>query len=129
MDVEGAFTARQVKRGPMESDKALRRQVKMPKDLCTPLAMETTGSLFNLKMLARPAMAKKFVDVWSRRVASSSKPSDCQICECLPNRDGGATTLCQPCISPNLQKFSDDWNKLGESLDSESGSDEGIWEN
>jgi len=84
----------------------------MPKDLCTPLAMETSGTLFNLKMLSRPATSKKFVDVWSRRVAATSKPSDCQICECLPDRDGGPTTLCHPCISPNLQKFIDDLNRF-----------------
>lgn len=114
VDIDGVYTIRNANR-PMEPDTTLKRHVKVSKDFCTPLALETTGTRFNIKQMDR--FSKKFVDVWSRRVAKTSQPSDCQRCECLPNRNGGNMLMCHQCVSPNLQKFMDDFSKyeqLGE---------------
>ena len=111
------YTIRHSKRGPMEADSAMKRHVTVSKDFCTPLAAETSGTRFNIKQMQRSS--KKFLDVWSRRVAQTSQPSECQRCECLPNRDGGALIMCHQCVSPNLQKFMDDFSKYEQYGDGE----------
>jgi len=111
IDMTEVYTLSHANRNTLEGDQALRRYVKVPKDLCTPLALETSGTMFNMNQMLQTT-APKFFEVWSKRVARTTKPSDCQRCECLPHRDGGALQLCHPCISPSLQKFIDDFNKL-----------------
>ncbi|KAF4527112.1 hypothetical protein B566_EDAN013746, partial [Ephemera danica] len=90
VDSHGAYTGRRIKGTsiPLPS-KSIMRQLSIPKDLCTPLAMETNGTLFSAaRLLRRPDserpqpqsgdVKRKFLDVWSRRVASSAKPTPCQ---------------------------------------------------
>jgi len=87
-------------------DRELRRQLAVPKDFCTPLALETNGTLFDLnKMTDSPSQAKKFVDVFARRFAASAEPSRCQRCDCIGDRDGVGSILCQRCVSPILERF------------------------
>jgi hypothetical protein len=109
VDAEGVYTWRQSKRSSTESDTALRQHVVISKDFCTPLAIETNGTSFNLKHIHRSS-SKRFIDVWSRRIARTSHPSECQNCECVPDKNGGALLLCNQCVSPHMKRFFDDWD-------------------
>lgn len=86
----------------------------MSKDLCTPLALETNGTVFNLDRMSNsalgdgpaiPVLNKKFVDVWSRRVASLALPAACQRCDCVADQDGSGRAICQRCLSPSIEQF------------------------
>lgn len=106
------FTARNVR--SLKGDRELRRQLSIPKDFCTPLALETNGTLFDLKKMmllssdvAGPTslQAKKFIDIFARRVAATGEPSPCQRCDCIGDRDGIGAVLCQRCVSPVLERL------------------------
>ncbi|XP_037526583.1 uncharacterized protein LOC119404030 [Rhipicephalus sanguineus] len=95
-----AFTVKDVK--DMQGDAELHSQIRLPKDFCVPLALESNGTLFSsMKMFDKRNINKKFLDVMSRRVAVSSAP-DCQICECVSLDDGVGQSLCSRCVSPTL---------------------------
>ncbi|XP_075529423.1 uncharacterized protein LOC142560897 [Dermacentor variabilis] len=95
-----AFTVKDIK--DMQGDAELHSQIRLPKDFCVPLALESNGTLFSsMKMFEKRAVNKKFVDVMARRVAASSAP-DCQICECVSLDDGVGQSLCSRCVSPTL---------------------------
>uniref|UniRef100_L7LXU2 Putative microtubule associated complex n=1 Tax=Rhipicephalus pulchellus TaxID=72859 RepID=L7LXU2_RHIPC len=95
-----AFTVKDVK--DMQGDAELHSQIRLPKDFCVPLALESNGTLFSsMKMFEKRNLNKKFLDVMSRRVAASSAP-DCQICECVSLDDGVGQSLCSRCVSPTL---------------------------
>ncbi|KAL3212343.1 hypothetical protein MRX96_036005 [Rhipicephalus microplus] len=95
-----AFTVKDVK--DMLGDAELHSQIRLPKDFCVPLALESNGTLFSsMKMFEKRNLNKKFLDVMSRRVAMSSAP-DCQICECVSLDDGVGQSLCSRCVSPTL---------------------------
>ena len=91
----------------MKGDRELRRQLVIPKDFCTPLALETNGALFDLKKMTTDngPQAKKFIDVFARRFATTANPSECQRCDCIGDRDGIGSILCQRCESPILERF------------------------
>ena len=105
------YTARNVR--SLKGDRELRRHLAIPKDFCTPLALETNGTLFDLKKMAMSGdvagptslQAKKFVDIFARRVAATGEPSPCQRCDCIGDRDGIGAVLCQRCISPVLERL------------------------
>jgi hypothetical protein len=103
-DVDGAYTSHHAKRGPLVADASLKRQLVLPKDLCTPLAVETNGTRFTTD-----SFSKKTLDVWSRRIAQTAHPSECQRCECVPDRNGGSRFMCHQCISPTMWKFMEEW--------------------
>ncbi|KAH6940595.1 hypothetical protein HPB50_002918 [Hyalomma asiaticum] len=95
-----AFTVKDIK--DMQGDAELHSQVRLPKDFCVPLALESNGTLFSsMKMFEKRNVNKKFLDVMARRVAVSSAP-DCQICECVSLDDGTGQSLCSRCVSPTL---------------------------
>ena len=105
-DADEVYTARNVR--SLKGDRELRSQLAIPKDFCTPLALETNGTLFDLKKMMPDSavlQAKKFVDIFARRVASTGEPSPCQRCDCIGDRDGIGAVLCQRCVSPILERL------------------------
>jgi len=111
-DAEQVFTVRNVR--SMKGDRELRRHLVIPKDFCTPLALETNGALFDLKKMTTDngPQAKKFIDVFARRFATTANPSECQRCDCIGDRDGIGSILCQRCESPILERFTKHWEQL-----------------
>jgi hypothetical protein len=83
----------------------------MPKDLCTPLAFETNGTLFSMDHLlhndkrTHRLNVKKFIDVWARRVTLTATPSQCQTCRCVANQAGMGQIMCSKCLSPSIENF------------------------
>ena len=105
-DAEEVYTVRNVR--SLRGDRELRRQLAMPKDFCTPLALETNGTLFDLKKMMpgqQQQQTKKFVDIFARRVAATGEPSPCQRCDCIGDRDGIGSILCQRCVSPVMERL------------------------
>jgi len=66
----------------------------MPKDLCSALAETTDGATFNVNQLVhtRPAMQKRFLDVFSRLVVKKAAKPSCLQCACSAGRP-----LCRAC--------------------------------
>ncbi|XP_069692884.1 uncharacterized protein Apoltp isoform X2 [Periplaneta americana] len=103
MDGKTAFTKKDVK--TLTGSSELRRQVRLPKELlgyCTPLALETNGTVFTAKKLEsdKKSAVKKFVTVFAKRVAQSARPSSCQTCECTADNNGMSYMECFPCEYP-----------------------------
>ncbi|KAK8762358.1 hypothetical protein V5799_026376 [Amblyomma americanum] len=95
-----AFTVKDFKE--LQGDAEVHSQIRLPKDFCVPLALESNGTLFSsMKMFEKRAVNKKFVDVMARRVALSGAP-ECQICECVGLDDGVGQSVCSRCVSPTL---------------------------
>jgi len=111
-DTDEVFTVRNI-RNP-QGDRELRRQLAMPKDFCTPLALETNGTVFDLKKMinSQSTEIKQFVDIFAHRVAATAQPSPCQRCDCIGDHDGNGSLLCQQCISPILERLEKIWEKL-----------------
>nr|AGM32722.1 hypothetical protein [Coptotermes formosanus] len=109
VDLRGAFSGRNIK--SLMPSFPLLRQVTLPKDMCTPLAFETNGTLFNLHHLlhnvngTQRLPVKKFIDVWARRVTLTARPSPCQKCRCVANQDGVGQIMCSKCLSPSIEHF------------------------
>lgn len=100
-----AYTTGDVKN--LEGDASLRQQIDLPKDYCTPLAIETSGSLFSFPegSASKKLMSTKAVTVLAKRIAQTSIPSECQHCECVADRDDVGVTRCSRCVSAGLNKF------------------------
>ncbi|KAJ9580979.1 hypothetical protein L9F63_023840, partial [Diploptera punctata] len=103
MDATTAFTKKDFK--VLTGSTELRRQVKVPKAMlgyCTPLALETNGTIFTAKKLESDKRngVKKFASVFAKRVAKSAKPSPCQKCECTADNNGMSYMECFPCEYP-----------------------------
>nr|XP_012235380.1 PREDICTED: uncharacterized protein LOC105679739 [Linepithema humile] len=89
----------------LNGDVDLRRQVKLSKNVlgyCTPLSLETNGTIFSgTKLrLEKSASIKKFASVFSKRVALTAEPNKCQVCECIADNNGVTKMECMPCIFP-----------------------------
>ncbi|XP_046746375.1 uncharacterized protein LOC124411334 [Diprion similis] len=87
----------------LTGDKELHRQVKLSKSIlgyCTPLALETNGTVFSGKKLRfeKPTAIKKFIAVFSKRIAASATPGTCQHCECNADNNGRSIMECSPCF-------------------------------
>ena len=110
MDRDKAYTKKDLRE--FTGDTELRKQVRLPKSalgICTPLAIETNGTIFWAKKL-RPEKrnpVKKFASVFARRVALSAEPVPCQICECTGHNTGVAYMICNPCDYPSPYSFGD----------------------
>lgn len=105
-DAEEVYTVRNVRN--LKGDRELRRQLILPKDFCAPLALETNGTLFDLKKMMSSQLqqqTKKFIDIFARRVAATGEPSPCQRCDCIGDRDGIGSILCQRCVSPVIERL------------------------
>ncbi|XP_025989321.2 uncharacterized protein LOC105195312 [Solenopsis invicta] len=86
-------------------DVDLRRQAKLSKNVlsyCTPLSLETNGTIFsgNKLRLEKSASIKKFASVFSKRIALTAEPNKCQFCECTADNNGVTQMECMPCIYP-----------------------------
>ncbi|XP_076641857.1 apolipoprotein lipid transfer particle [Halictus rubicundus] len=89
----------------LTGDVDLRRQVKLSKSAlgyCTPLSLENNGTIFSGDKLRFDKMAsiKKFISVFSKRVALTALPNPCQNCECTAENNGVTRMECIPCIYP-----------------------------
>lgn len=103
IDATKSYTKKDARQ--LAGDVELRRHVKLSKfalGYCTPLALETNGTVFSASKLRfeKPTGVKKFISVFSKRVALTAQPSPCQQCECTANNDGVAKMECVPCIYP-----------------------------
>ncbi|XP_076235875.1 apolipoprotein lipid transfer particle [Calliopsis andreniformis] len=86
-------------------DAELRKQIKLSKSAlgyCTPLSLEINGTIFSGDKLRFDKLAsiKKFVSVFSKRVALTALPNPCQNCECIADNNGVTRMECIPCIYP-----------------------------
>lgn len=89
----------------LTGDVDLRRQVKISKNAlgyCTPLSLENNGTIFSGDKLRFDKLAsiKKFISVFSKRVALTALPNPCQNCECTAENNGVTRMECIPCIYP-----------------------------
>nr|CAD7258451.1 unnamed protein product [Timema shepardi] len=103
IDSINAYTKKDFKN--LKGSTELRRQVRLPKahlGFCIPLAMESNGTIFSAKKLelTRKNAVKKFVTVFTRRVAMTAIPCQCQKCECTADNDGMSYMECFPCQYP-----------------------------
>jgi hypothetical protein len=102
-DSETAYTRKDAGTNNLEGDPDVRRIMRMPKDLCVALTEETDGSVFNTLQWInnRPFIQKRFRDVLVRVIADKAEPTDCQICDCLPDEVGAGTSVCRNCERPD----------------------------
>ncbi|XP_031834655.2 apolipoprotein lipid transfer particle isoform X2 [Nomia melanderi] len=105
----------------LTGDVDLRRQVKLSKNAlgyCTPLSLEINGTIFSGDKLRYDKLTsvKKFVSVFSKRVALTALPNPCQNCECTANNNGVTQMECIPCIYPTSVMVDYDAFNLNDSL-------------
>lgn len=105
MDREYAYSKKDFN-NKMKGDAELKKQVRLPKDnlgLCTPLALETNGTVFTAHKLKPDSRnpIKKFAAVFAKRVTRSAAPDTCQSCECTGHNTGVAYMTCFPCSYPS----------------------------
>ncbi|XP_070169221.1 uncharacterized protein Apoltp isoform X2 [Polyergus mexicanus] len=105
----------------LTGDKDLRRQVKLSKNVlgyCTPLALETNGTIFSgdKLRLEKSASIKKFTSVFAKRIALTAEPNKCQLCECTANNNGVTQMECMPCVYPMPVHVDYETFNLNESL-------------
>ncbi|XP_029160980.1 apolipophorins isoform X2 [Nylanderia fulva] len=103
LDASKSYTRNDFKK--LLGDEALRRQVKLSKNVlgyCTPLSLETNGTIFSgdKLRLEKSALIKKFVSVFAKRVALTAEPNKCQLCECTADNNGVTQMECMPCVYP-----------------------------
>ncbi|XP_078656508.1 apolipophorins-like isoform X3 [Branchiostoma floridae x Branchiostoma belcheri] len=91
LDRREVFTSKDVSR---DFDKSsLLQYVKAPKDMCSALALETEGCIFDSNSINN----KEFLDVYSRRVSGSVRPAPCQVCDCVQDTWGAPRSVCRKC--------------------------------
>lgn len=115
-DEDGFFTKSSLHQpGEKKGDRALRRQLRLPKDYLSALARESGGTVFNLQRfdVEDKLTAKMAATVLSKQVALRAEPSPCQVCDCLPNRDGKGHLQCHKCILPEIDIVLRNWNVHG----------------
>lgn len=105
----------------LTGDADLRRQVKLSKSAlgyCTPLSLEINGTIFSGDKLRFDKLAaiKKFVSVFSKRVALTALPNPCQNCECTADNNGVTRMECIPCVYPTPVTVDYDAFNLNDSL-------------
>lgn len=103
LDADTAYTKNDFKH--LNGDKDLWRQVKLSKSMlgyCTPLALETNGTIFSAKKLENANLntIKKFMSVFTKRIAKTAEPCPCQNCECSADSNGIDYMECFPCFYP-----------------------------
>lgn len=133
IDGKKAFTKKDSK--VLVGDVDLKKQARLPKSImgyCAPLALETNGnkklnfpycsirtnSIFIFSLLlsgtiftalkletSKKNAAKKFVTVFTKRVAQYAGPSSCQKCECSRYDSGKSYMDCHPCEYPSPASF------------------------
>lgn len=84
-----------------EGDVTTRLQTHIPKSnlgICTPLAVETEGSVFSARKLQpdRKNPIKRFATIFAKRVAQTATPIASQTCECSAHNTGVSYMACSP---------------------------------
>uniref|UniRef100_A0A194ANN9 Putative apolipophorins-like protein isoform X1 n=1 Tax=Pinctada fucata TaxID=50426 RepID=A0A194ANN9_PINFU len=76
-----------------------------PLDTCTHLALRSNGSIFDSSsLIAKKIRDKKyFLKTVSSRISESAEAHECQVCKCVADETGYATSVCRKCYS----EFSD----------------------
>ncbi|KAL3290379.1 hypothetical protein HHI36_023721 [Cryptolaemus montrouzieri] len=100
----------------LRGDESLRNHIRLPKasmGLCIPLALETNGTLFTSKYIKneKDDSAKKFISVFTKRVAESSNSAECFICECTAPNSGISYMECYPCHHPSRGSIDDGFDE------------------
>jgi len=109
-DKTSVFTAKSMKR--RQGDTALRGQLRVPKDYLSTLATESGGSVFSQTVLSKSFREQKYAaSILGRRVAASGTPSSCQVCDCLPTREGSGYFLCYQCLVKDFDLLKYTWNQ------------------
>ncbi|XP_005177435.1 apolipophorins [Musca domestica] len=98
-----------------EGDAETRHALTIPKSnlgICTPLAMETNGSIFSARKLMpeRKYPIKRLATIFAKRVAKSAVPSDNYTCECSGHNSGVAYMACTPSSYPVESSGLDDYD-------------------
>ncbi|EDW03099.1 uncharacterized protein LOC6561417 [Drosophila grimshawi] len=98
-----------------EGDAETRKQVHIPKSnlgICTPLALETNGSVFSARKLIpeRKYPIMRFATIFAKRVAQSANPIGIQTCECSGHNSGVAYVACSPRALPEEKGNLDDYD-------------------
>ncbi|GFQ98349.1 vitellogenin [Trichonephila clavata] len=107
VDKKFAYTLKDVKDNSLSGDGDLLAQLRLPKDVCIPLAFEVNGSSFDSQFLSetKKNTNKKFMDVLARLVVRSSSMGTTDwgmCCECLATEDGVGKSTCQRCVSEEM---------------------------
>ena len=93
-----AYTSKDLRSRRQVGDATLHQHVRSPKDLCSPLAIETNGTVFDARKWGKPMR-----DLIAGVVAEAADPSPCQECDCFADRDGVGKLECRSCIAPALR--------------------------
>ncbi|XP_064556915.1 uncharacterized protein Apoltp [Drosophila montana] len=98
-----------------EGDAETRKQVHIPKSnlgICTPLALETNGSVFSARKLApeRKYPIMRLATIFAKRVAQSATPIGSQTCECSGHNSGVAYVACSPRALPEEKGSLDEYD-------------------
>lgn len=110
MDRDHAYTKKDA--AVLKGDKDLRSQARISKTsigICAPLALETNGTVFTSKKMDgdKGTNVKKFIGVYSKRLARSTASKTCQTCECSSDDDGNAYFECYTCHDAVSSNFGD----------------------
>nr|XP_034313736.1 apolipophorins isoform X7 [Crassostrea gigas] len=81
-------------------------------DTCSHLALLSNGSIFDSSSLSLKKVRhqKMAIDTISNRIAKSSLPSQCQVCNCEADETGAAKSVCRSCYSEMTDYISLWWN-------------------
>jgi len=100
-----------------QADTVLRKQLNNPKDYLSTLAIQSGhGSVFDLTKLdqSNRNTAKKAGLIMAKQIAlSGGQPRDCQVCDCLVNKDGQGSLQCSVCIMPEMDLVQESWKIYG----------------
>ncbi|XP_018021013.1 uncharacterized protein LOC108677311 isoform X1 [Hyalella azteca] len=111
MDTEAVYTAKDARpQKPLVGDRSLRRGVADPKEqleYCSPLALQTNGTIFTSRWLltSRRRKVEQTATALGRRVALTATASHSQRCFCLPTTDDSAKMKCHR-VRPEWGNFS-----------------------
>jgi hypothetical protein len=92
-DKLAVYTAKMAGQPTLKGDQSLRPHINEQLSTCSILAMETNGSVFNMKRIDD----KKWQEVFALRMVKHSQPLACQICKCVPNSDWVGESVCERC--------------------------------
>jgi hypothetical protein len=100
-----------------KADIILRKQINNPKNYLSSLAIQSgKGGVFDLTKLdqGNGVVAKKAGMVMAKQIATAGgSPPDCQVCDCLVNKDGVGSLQCSICIMPEMDLVQESWKMYG----------------
>ncbi|XP_072172873.1 apolipophorins-like [Diadema setosum] len=97
MDDTAVYTSKMTGQDVLKGDRTLREFIREPTNLCSLLAQETNGAIFDSSMMDN----KGFVDIFVKRIAKESEPKPCQVCRCVEDKMVGVgRSVCEVCTDP-----------------------------